>query len=289
MVEHMMTQLYASHPMPETIRATQQYPGNPRTAQAQPNFDGLLRQFAPISLSQMDDVALLNRTDTKFVLTAAQLYVALASLTADYQVLDVAGVRLNHYQTLYFDTPDFAMYLRHHAGGRERYKVRSRQYLDSSLTFLEVKRKTNKNRTIKSRLRTPSLVTAFGAETNLFLHDHLPPSAQALEPKLWNNFVRITLVNKVVQERLTLDLNLRFSQAGETIVLPGLAIAEVKQNGVNPDSPFIRHMRAMNLHPTGFSKYCLGVAMLYPSLKHNHFKPKLRLVEQLIRGNDYVH
>lgn len=257
--------------------------------QKQPNFNTVLNQFVPISLAQMDDVALLNRTDTKFVLIDNQLCAALASLTANYQVLDIAGVRCNHYQTLYFDTADFAMYLRHHAGGRERYKVRSRQYVESNLSFLEVKRKTNKNRTVKSRLQTAGIVTGFNSETAYFLHDHLPFAAQALEPKLWNDFTRITLVSKLHQERLTLDLNLRFSHEGHAVALPSLAIVELKQNGFNPDSPLLQRMRALNIHPTGFSKYCLGVAMLYPNIKHNRFKPKLRLVQQLLRGNRYVH
>jgi hypothetical protein len=248
-----------------------------------------MRRFAPISLAQMDDVALLNRTDTKFVLSAGQVYGALTGLTTDYRVLDIAGIRLNQYQTLYFDTVDFAMYLRHHAGGRERYKVRSRQYVNSNLAFLEIKHKTNKNRTVKSRLQTTGLVTHFNPESRVFLQDHQPFTAQALEPKLWNNFVRITLVSQLHQERLTLDLNLQFSYDQATVALPGLAIAEVKQAGYNPDSPFIRQMRTLSVHPTGFSKYCLGVSMLYPEIKHNNFKPKLRLVEQLLRGNPYVH
>jgi SPX domain protein involved in polyphosphate accumulation len=73
-------------------------------------------------------------------------------------VLEINGARLHHYQTLYFDTRDFALYSQHHNGQRARYKVRVREYLDSEMAFLEVKRKTNQNRTIKSRLQTPGAV-----------------------------------------------------------------------------------------------------------------------------------
>ena len=38
----------------------------------------LLARFEPISLAHMNDVALLDRTDTKFVFDAGQLYRALA-------------------------------------------------------------------------------------------------------------------------------------------------------------------------------------------------------------------
>ncbi len=64
------------------------------------------------------------------------------------------GKRLNHYRTLYFDTPDFELYLLHVNGRADRYKVRSREYTDTHLSYLEVKHRTPKDRTIKERLST---------------------------------------------------------------------------------------------------------------------------------------
>ena len=93
--------------------------------------DDFVDCFDPISLAQMDEVALLDRTDTKYVMNEGQLFTALISLTGYYQILDINGIRLNHYRTLYFDTTNFALYLRHHADGRNRYKVRSREYVDT--------------------------------------------------------------------------------------------------------------------------------------------------------------
>ena len=66
--------------------------------------------FDPISLAEMERVSLLNRTDTKYVMGVSQLQRALAQIRDQYRVLEVNGTRLNHYQTLYFDTPDFALY-----------------------------------------------------------------------------------------------------------------------------------------------------------------------------------
>ena len=125
-------------------------------------------------------------------------------------------------------------------------------------------------------------------ETNDFVETHSPLDPHILEPKLWNDFSRITLVGKHRRERLTLDLNLQFCNSSRIVTLPGIAIAEVKQNGIDHDSDFIKQMRAMNIRSTGFSKYCIGVSMLYQHIKHNNFKPKLRLVNKLMRGNDYV-
>ena len=43
------------------------------------------------------------------------LYPALASLTEHYRILEIDGVRLHRYGTLYFDTADSALYRQHHA------------------------------------------------------------------------------------------------------------------------------------------------------------------------------
>ena len=162
-------------------------PGN------QPDFAALLRRFEPITLSEMSEVALQDRTDTKFIMREGQLYNALATLTQQYRVLDIRGVRLNQYRTLYFDTDDFALFQQHHTGRRDRFKVRTRSYVDSHLSFLEIKHKVRQNRTVKNRLATPDLLTWVTPEADAFLNDYLPFAPEALEPKLWNEYTRITL------------------------------------------------------------------------------------------------
>ncbi len=255
-----------------------------------PDFAALLRRFEAISLSEMSAVALQDRVDTKFVMREAQLYNALATLTRQYRVLDIRGVRLNHYRTLYFDTADFALFQQHHTGRRDRFKVRTRSYVDSHLSFLEVKHKVRQNRTVKNRIATPGLLTEVTPEADAFLNDYLPFDPETLEPKLWNEYTRITLVNRQENERLTLDLRLRFSgyedsfAAGRSVDLPGMAIAEVKRDGFSRHSDFVGRMRELGVRPTGFSKYCAGVAMLFEEVKHNNFKPKMRLVEKLIEA-----
>ncbi len=245
----------------------------------------LLSQFEPIGLAQMDGVALLDRIDTKYVLTARQLYNALTLLTEHYWVLDINHLRVTPYQTLYFDTANFTLYLHHHDGVQNRYKVRRRTYVDTGQSFLEVKCKIDENRTVKNRMPTPGLLTWFPPETSDFMKAHFPLNPQSLEPKLWNDFSRITLISKYQQERLTLDLYLQFCTVQQTIALAGLAVAEVKQDGVNHNSDFMWQMRAMNIHPTRFSKYCVGISMLYQNIKHNNFNAQLRLVQKLIRGD----
>ena len=68
-----------------------------------PQVPAVVEQYAPISLSEMASVALLNRTDTKFVMAAETLLAGLSQLQNDYRVLEIEGVRLHNYRTLYFD------------------------------------------------------------------------------------------------------------------------------------------------------------------------------------------
>lgn len=251
-------------------------------------LEGLANQFSPISLKEMDSISLLNRTDTKFLISDQQLLSALAGLEHDYQILSVGGQRLNHYRTLYFDTPNFDLFNLHVNQRADCYKVRSREYADSGDSFLEVKHKTRQNRTIKNRIPTTQPVIQMTLEAEYWLNNVLPYDSRSLEPKLWNTFTRITLASKERCERVTLDVDLTFFTAQNTIQLDGIAIAEVKMNSCHQPSPFLAQMQAQKLHPRGFSKYCIGVSMLYDHVKKNALKPKLLWVEKMIKGlTDY--
>ena len=259
----------------------------------------LAAAFAPISLAEMSGVALLRRTDTKYVMSTWQLCDLLAGLSPHYRILDINGVRLHDYQTLYFDTPDFALYRRHHSGGLNRYKVRYRKYVDTDLCFLEVKLKNNKRQTVKSRMRTSCIAAHFDSSTGDFLHDHVPFDPATIEPKIWNGFRRLTLVSNRRVERLTIDLDLgfgsgfgsEFSSQHRDLVWPGLVIAEVKQPKFSVDSEFIQMTRTLGVRPRDFSKYCMGVSEFYgDEVPHNRFKPNQLLIDNLTAEgqNSYV-
>src|ERR1035437_6971374 len=108
----------------------------------------ILCSFDPITLAEMDSVKLLDRMDTKFIFNFNQFPEILKNLGQYYKILDVNGVKQNRYETLYFDTPDYKLYMDHHNGRTNRYKVRYRKYVDSDLVFFEVKYKNCKGRTI---------------------------------------------------------------------------------------------------------------------------------------------
>lgn len=255
-------------------------------------IEDALAQYEPISLKEMKSVELMNRTDTKYVMRESQLLAMLQQLSDDYRVLDIKNVRLNHYQTLYYDTSDFQLYYQHHNGKRSRYKVRVREYVDSDLAFFEIKRKTNRENTVKSRFEQRDLQAQIDSKADAFVHAHTPLDAHDLEPKMWNEFQRITLVSKHRQERLTLDLNLSFSWGDKHVALPGIAIAEVKQERASQDSDFIQQIRQHHIQPNRFSKYCAGIYMLYDTVKTNNFKSRILLVNKLMQEelfSGYLH
>ena len=41
-------------------------------------------------------------------------------------------------------------------------------------------------------------------------------------------------------------------------------------------------LRGLRIHPAGFSKYCVGMALTDRRLRHNRLKPRLRMVERLL-------
>jgi len=242
-----------------------------------------LQGFAPITLEEMDSVSLLNRIDTKYVIPAGKLPMILSALAEFYRILVVNGQRFNHYRTLYFDTPQFDLFNMHINGNAERYKVRSREYVDTHLSFLEVKQKTRKERTIKQRLLTKQPLQKVTRSAEEWLEEVYPYTLHHLEPKVWNTFTRVTLVSVEHFERVTLDMDITFYNNRRCAVLNGIAVAEVKLDARDRRSPFMAQMRQKHLQPQGFSKYCLGTTMLYDHVKSNALKPKMRWLEKISR------
>ncbi len=249
-----------------------------------PGLVDLAEGFEPVSLKEMESVALLNRTDTKFVMSSKQLITVLKELQMDYKMLAVGRQRLHHYRTVYFDTPGFEFYHQHVNGRLDRYKVRSREYTDSKLSFLEVKHKTSKGRTLKARMRTEHQLVAIAQADGRWLSGVFPYDNRKLEPKLWNTFTRLTLVSKHCCERVTLDVDLTFYTEEKAIPVDGIAIAEVKMEASSRSSVFLQQMRLQRVSPRGFSKYTTGIALLYDPVKKNALKPRLLWLEKISQG-----
>ncbi len=242
-----------------------------------------LKDFEPITLKEMDTVKLMDRVDTKFVFRLDQLSGFLQELKKDYRVLEVNGIRSSRYETLYYDTPGLRLYHLHQAGKLNRYKVRSRRYVESDLSFFEVKFKSNKGRTIKHRIKCAGIENEITGRSAEFLEEISPLKAYELIPAVWIYYTRITLVNRVSAERLTLDVGLTVEHEDRKHTFDNLVIAEVKQSK-SAFSPFLRLMKRNRLSPGSISKYCMGIMHTYTGVKMNNFKPKLRIINKTLYG-----
>lgn len=235
----------------------------------------LVQKFKPITLEEMDRVKLMNRIDTKFAFSVHQLVELLPALSNDYRILEIKDTRTPHYQSLYFDDVDFSFFKAHHNGRTNRFKVRIRKYVESDLFFLELKHKI-KGRTDKKRIKTGDFTERLDEQQVTFLNQYLAKDAE-LKPNLWNSFNRITLVNNIDEERLTLDFNLQFYWEETHHKFENIVIAELKQRKLTRNSPFYQLMKTNYIRPYRLSKYCIGAIELYneKNIKYNRFKEKL--------------
>jgi hypothetical protein len=245
----------------------------------------VLNDFPPISLNEMDKVKLMSRTDTKFIFHIYKFEKILKDLINHYKVLEVNGTRLCGYETLYFDTNNFELYLKHHNGIGNRYKVRCRRYTESNINFLEVKHKNNKSRTIKSRIKLSEIAPELNEKARKFIKSTTNLNPDLLGPVCWVNYFRITLVDNNMQERITLDLRLTLKNNDAQKTFEPLVIAELKQDKSSLKSIFAKVMQENRIQQYSLSKYCLSVTQLFPKIKKNNFKPKLLTLNKIIYVN----
>ena len=242
----------------------------------------VLEELEPVSLSEIEDAKLMNRIDTKFLANVAKLPELLRRAGSDYRVLEIEDERLKSYYTLYFDTPDLDMYNDHRRGKKARQKVRIRRYEGAEpLDFLEVKDKDNKGNTRKKRrLLAEGQKMEDLAE---FIAEKSNYTAERLEKVIENRFYRITLVKKDMSERVTIDTGIRFRClcGGEEKGVEQLMVVEWKRKRLAAASPMKKILKELGMRETGFSKYCIGMAMTHPSLRRNRLKPRIRLAGKL--------
>jgi hypothetical protein len=95
--------------------------------------------FEKITLDQMEGVKLMDRIDVKYLIPLHLLPIVLQDAREHYKLLEINNERLCSYETLYYDTEDYQLYHSHQSGRLNRYKVRFRNYVDSNLSFFEIK------------------------------------------------------------------------------------------------------------------------------------------------------
>ncbi len=253
--------------------------------EAHGRLGSLLEKFETVSLEEIDKVSLLKRAETKYLMDAGALFEILEELPEHYKMLKIGNNRKNSYQTLYYDTPSLEMYRQHHNGIMNRCKVRTREYLDTNLSFTEVKFKDNKSVTTKKRIKRTGNERGLPPESIELIQESGNLDFDELVCVMRNTYSRITLVHKNDIERITIDIDLEFfNDSGRNIRFDNLVIVEIKQEKFSQNSDFVRLMHKKMIRPTSFSKYCIGVSLLYEGVKANNFKENLLLINKLTGG-----
>jgi hypothetical protein len=242
-----------------------------------------LDRLNPVNLDALSGMRLMNRIELKYVFETGKLSSLIRLLGIHYYILEINKMRMLPYSTTYLDTEDSLFYYQHVRGKFARHKIRYRRYMATNESFLEIKKKTNKERTVKWRIENEPLSGSFDPQASRFIRNFLPVSSALIKPSLINEFTRITLAGFELRERITLDFNISFSdpESMEKISLPHLAIAELKKEINSDTSHFKELIKQLSIYPSGFSKYCVGRALLSDTLKKNMIKPKLLLLNKL--------
>lgn len=251
----------------------------------------LWQQMGTITLEEMSTVKLMNRIDTKYV-ASEEMVMRLLEKAAEcgYRVQVHCGVVAARYDTRYFDTQSRDMYIVHHNRQLTRQKIRTRHYEDGSAAYLEVKNKNNRGRTKKRRIEIPvdDLMGFMGnGKAVSFIEPLARYNIQRLSPAVATRFVRITIVNPELTERITIDLDLEFTdlRSGTTGKIEGMSIIEIKQDG-NIRSKAKDILNTLRIKPMRVSKYCLGTALTVDGIKRNRMKEKIREIEKRITNEN---
>jgi hypothetical protein len=250
-------------------------------------FEPYVNRFQPISLEAMNQsAALLERQEHKYVIDTERFFSLIDELAEDFYILQIGDGRVFSYRSMYFDSDRLDGYRYHHQGKlKGRFKIRTRQYVESGLCFFEVKLKDKRGGTIKKRIPYETSnydrLTKPAQEFIQKWHRQIygKPFPLRLSSQIEVNYQRITLAAKQGGERMTIDFNLSFANGQRTTPVRQMLIVETKSSngrGLADDL-----MRRHGIKPRSCSKYCLGANLLEFGVKYNRFKPLLKMYDAL--------
>ena len=241
-----------------------------------------LGELPAVGLEELTtEAALLTRVDRKYLVPSATARTILSTFSTEARVLEMNGNRTFAYDSVYFDTPSLASYMLAAHGRRRRFKIRTRTYVDSAVSFLEVKTEGAREATVKERIpyelcdrdRLTEEGLAYVKETlTAVMGDvHIGP----LEPVLSTRYDRTTLFLPESGSRATIDADVTWqSPDGQPWMLDNSVVIETK-SGSAP-APLDRHLWAHGVRPCRISKFATGMAALHPELPANRWNQTLR-------------
>ncbi len=246
-----------------------------------------------VSLDELTEQAeLQTRVDRKYLVTIPVLAAMLDALSGSdaggganggpggsgggrggVAALEIDGRRRFHYASQYFDTADLLCFREHRQGRRRRFKVRTRTYTDSGECMLEVKAVSPRGQTVKERMPyAADDADRLTADATRFAADILEgnPAVARLVPTVATTYHRTTLLDLAARSRLTIDTDLGFvGPAAAVGAPPGTAIVETKTSGRPGRADLALHR--LGVRPVSVSKYCIGVALLHPTVPANRW------------------
>jgi hypothetical protein len=234
----------------------------------------------PIGLDDLVESAdLQTRVDRKYWVSAHTFTRLITELRA-FNVLEIDGKRTHDYESVYFDTPDLLTYRQHVQRRRRRFKARTRTYVDSGLCMFEIKTTGARGNTVKDRIRHPidhrafltqgayqfmarTLWTAFGQ-----------PVPYGMRAALVSLYRRTTFASLSEGARLTCDVALSCHTADASLADRGTHVL-VESKSASGNSQADQMLRRLGVRPVSMSKYCVGVAALYPWVSDNVWRTNL--------------
>ncbi|SEJ09219.1 polyphosphate polymerase domain-containing protein [Demequina mangrovi] len=237
-----------------------------------------LAQLPTVTLAELEtEYALLTRVDRKYIVSP-DVWAEVMAEVPGMRALEIDGARSFGYASVYFDTPELDSY-RDAARRRPlRYKVRTREYLDTGGRAIEVKLRSAKGETVKHR---EWLADDAAGESRLegsardFVASfpEVGAAVDELAPVLTTRYERSTLVSHGA--RVTVDSDVTgISAEGPSIGFGGALIVETKSSMRAGDVD--RALWARGIRPARVSKYCTTLAALQPELPSNRWARTLR-------------
>jgi len=251
---------------------------------------GCLDRFASITLEETNRLArMLSRVDNKYTVNAARFEEFAGTIGNDFAVLAIEGRTHFTYTSCYYDD-DYACYHDHHQGRRQRFKVRTREYVDTGARYFELKFKGRRGITEKHRAECDYLVSPRLPDHHLQMLRELHqsqyrrPMPYALRPTLVVGYRRCTLVALAGGERVTVDYGISFAppEHGDPPVRIGENFIIVETKSADGRGIADRVLKSLRVRQaSNCSKYCIGVNLTGAVRKGNNF---LTTVNQVRRN-----
>ncbi len=151
-------------------------------------------------------------------------------------MLEIDGARDFAYESVYFDTPDLLSFRMAAQPRRRRFKLRTRSYLDTGTSYLEIKTRGARGTTVKDRdeydLRDRDRLTDDARDDVADAFATIGVAAERadeLGATLLTRYRRATLLAPDGCGRATVDTALEWIEPdGHGFALPGTAIVETK-------------------------------------------------------------